>query len=106
LINKYSLGSFLSEAKRKYSNHENFTKGINTGLKLLCEEMKIPQITTNWARQRWASIARNKARISKADIDFCLGHVNNDYKMADIYIDIDYSICDDANRAVLELLKQ
>lgn len=41
-----------------------------------------------------ASLARNKAGIPKADIDFCLGHVNNDYKMADIYIDIDYSICD------------
>ena len=35
-----------------------------------------------------------------------LGHVNNDYKMADIYIDIDYSICDKANRAVLDLLQK
>jgi hypothetical protein len=107
LIDKYSPdGCFLSETKRKYSNYENFTKGINTGLKLLCEEMGIPKITTNWARHSWASIARNKAKISKADIDFCLGHVNNDYKMADIYIDIDYSVCDDANRAVLDILKQ
>ena len=64
------------------------------------------QLSTNWARHSWASIARNKAGIAKADVDFCLGHVNNDFKMADIYIDIDYSICDKANRAVLDLLKK
>ena len=57
-------------------------------------------------RHTWASLARNKAGVPKADIDFCLGHVNNDYKMADIYIDIDYSICDKANRAVLDLLQK
>lgn len=58
------------------------------------------------SRHTWASLARNKAGVPKADIDFCLGHVNNDYKMADIYIDIDYSICDKANRAVLDLLQK
>jgi hypothetical protein len=67
--------------------------------------LEYPKITTNWARHTWASLARNKAGISKADIDFCLGHVNNDYKMADIYIEIDYSIYDEVNRKVLDLLK-
>lgn len=105
LINKYSLNGFLSEIKR-YSNAKNFTKAVNKGLKLICDDLNIPQITTNWARHSWASIARNKARIAKADVDFCLGHVNNDYKMADIYIDIDYSIFDDANRKVLNLLQE
>lgn len=105
LIDKYSTSGFLSDVKIRYSNIENFTRAINTGLKQMCEELKIEKITTNWARHSWASIARNKAHISKADIDFCLGHVNNDYKMADIYIDIDYSIYDEANRKVLDLLK-
>lgn len=58
------------------------------------------------SRHSWASIARNKAGVPKADIDFCLGHVNNDYKMADIYIDIDYSVFDKSNRAVLDMLKK
>ncbi|MBN2786931.1 MAG: phage integrase SAM-like domain-containing protein [Paludibacteraceae bacterium] len=104
LFDKYSSTGFLSELKNRYSNHKNFTKSVNKGLEDITDDLKITKITTNWARHSWASIARNKAGISKSDIDFCLGHVNNDYKMADIYIDIDYSICDRCNRAVLDLL--
>lgn len=103
LLNRYSRKGFLSDLKR-YTTVNNFNKAVNTGLKDICNELKIPKITTNWARHSWASIARNKAKVPKADVDFCLGHVNNDYKMADIYIDIDYGICDDANRKVLNLL--
>lgn len=103
LIDKYSSNGFLSDLKR-YSNVKNITKAVNIGLSVISEDLNLPKITTNWARHSWATIARNKAKIHKADVDFCLGHVNNDYKMADIYIDIDYSICDEANRAVLNLL--
>lgn len=82
-------------------------RAINNGLKDICMNLKLDfKVTTNWARHSWASLARNKAGVPKADIDFSLGHVNNDYKMADIYIDIDYSICDKANRAVLDLLQK
>ena len=103
LIDKYSSNGFLSDLKR-YSNVKNITKAVNIGLSVISEDLNLPKITTNWARHSWATIARNKAKIHKADVDFCLGHVNNDYKMADIYIDIDYSIFDESNRAVLNLL--
>lgn len=104
LIKRYSDIAFLSYFRRKYSNSYNFMKAVNKGLEIVSEELNLGvKITTNWARHSWASIARNKAGVPKADIDFCLGHVNNDYKMADIYIDIDYSIYDQANRAVLDL---
>lgn len=106
LFERYSSRSFLAELKTRYSDIEHFNKASNIGLKRICETLDIPKITTNWSRHSWASIARNKAGISKADIDFCLGHVNNDYKMADIYIDIDYSIYDKVNRKVLDLLKE
>lgn len=107
LLNKYSEGYFLSYFHTNYCNLNNFMRAVNKGLKDICENLKLDfYITTNWARHSWASLARNKAGIPKADIDFCLGHVNNDYKMADIYIDIDYSICDRANRAVLDLLQK
>lgn len=105
LLNKYSEGYFLSYFHTNYCNLNNFMRAVNKGLKDICENLGLEvNITTNWARHSWASLARNKAGVPKADIDFCLGHVNNDYKMADIYIDIDYSICDHANRAVLNLL--
>jgi len=106
LLNKYSEGYFLSYFHTNYSNLNNFMRAVNVGLKDICKNLKLDcNVTTNWARHSWASLARNKANVPKADIDFCLGHVNNDYKMADIYIDIDYGICDRANRAVLNLLK-
>lgn len=106
LLDKYSDISLLSYFRRKYKNSYNFMKAVNKGLEQISDELNLPfKVTSNWARHSWASIARNKAGVPKADIDFCLGHVNNDYKMADIYIDIDYSIFDKSNRAVLDLLK-
>ncbi|MDD2953145.1 MAG: phage integrase SAM-like domain-containing protein [Parabacteroides sp.] len=106
LIKRYSDIAFLSYFRRQYSNVNNFMRAVNIGLKEISDELHLGcKVTTNWARHSWASIARNKADVPKADIDFCLGHVNNDYKMADIYIDIDYSIFDKSNRAVLDLLK-
>ncbi len=107
LLDYYSNGTFLSYFRNRYTDYNNFLKAVNKGLKVIAKELGLGvPLSTNWARHSWASIARNKAGVAKADVDFCLGHVNNDYKMADIYIDIDYSVCDRANRAVLNLLKK
>ena len=82
-------------------------RAVNKGLEQIAKELNLHcKLTTNWIRHSWASVARNKACVPKADVDFCLGHVNNDYKMADIYIEIDYSIFDKSNRAVLDYLKK
>jgi integrase len=104
LIEKYSKVEFLSEIKA-FSTNRSLLSVLNKGLKKLCKNLKLPNVSTNWSRHTWASLARNKAGISKDDIDFCLGHVSSDHAMADIYIEIDYSICDVANRKVLDLLK-
>lgn len=107
LIDKYSNGTFLSYFRMRYSDYNNFLKAVNKELKEISKELNLGvPLSTNWARHSWASIARNKACINKADVDFCLGHVNNEFKMADIYIDIDYSVCDRTNRATLDLLKE
>ncbi|AVM53287.1 site-specific recombinase XerD [Bacteroides zoogleoformans] len=107
ILRKYSNGSFLSFIRDRYTNYDNFLKAVNKELKVISSELNLGvPLSTNWARHSWASIARNKAGISKADVDFCLGHVSNEYKMADIYIETDYSICDRANRAVLDLMKK
>ena len=107
LVRKYSDIAFLSYFRRQYCDYRNFMKAINKGLDVISCELNLHcKLTSNWARHSWASIARNKAGVPKADIDFCLGHVNNDYKMADIYIDIDYSVFDKSNRAVLDVLKK
>lgn len=105
LFTKYSKAGFLSEIKA-FADPNSLNSHLNKGLKKIRNKLNLPDISTNWSRHTWASLARNKAGISKADIDFCLGHVSRDHVMADIYIEIDYSICDNANRAVLNLLKE
>ena len=104
LIDKYSSRGFLSDLKARYCNSYNLMKSVNKGMKIISDDFGYQKITTNWARHSWASLARNKAEVNKADVDFCLGHVNHEYKMADIYIEIDYSIYDRVNRKVLNLL--
>lgn len=104
LFEKYSTTGFLSEIKA-YSTNRSLLSVLNKGLKTLCENLKLPNVSTNWSRHTWASLARNKAGISKDDIDFCLGHVSTDHAMADIYIEMDYPLCHVANRKVLDLLK-
>lgn len=104
LFDKYSKTGFLSEIKA-FSTNRSLLSVLNKGLKTLSTDLKLTKVSTNWSRHTWASLARNKAGISKDDIDFCLGHVSSDHAMADIYIEIDYSICDVANRKVLDLLK-
>lgn len=105
LLDKYSSNGFLSDIKNRFIDSDSFRSSVNKGLKIIGEWIGVPKLSSNWARHSWASIARNKAEITKSDIDFCLGHVSHEHKMADIYIDIDYSICDKANRKVLDLLK-
>lgn len=104
LIDKYSSHGFLSDLRARYCNSYNLMKSVNKGMKLISEDFGFQKVTTNWARHTWASLARNKCEVNKADVDFCLGHVNHEYKMADIYIEIDYSIYDRINRKVLNLL--
>jgi len=104
LFEKYSKDSFISELK-KYSDTDSFRSSINKGIKVIGKIIGVPQISTNWARHSWASIARNRAKIPVADIDLCLGHSSRNHRMADIYIETEYSIFDEANRKVLDLLK-
>jgi len=68
-------------------------------------ELDVP-LSTYYARHSWATIARNKCKISKTDIHECLNHVSeNSMKVTDIYVEKDWSIIDEANRKVLDYVK-
>ncbi len=105
LINKYRGVEKAFSFSSLYSSKEIFNANVNKGLKVVAVAavLKVP-LSTYYARHSWASIARNDCRISKDDVHFALNHVDEKTKITDIYIARDWSIIDDANRKVLDLV--
>lgn len=118
IIERYIGEKKLINASENYTDHLNFQKAINIGLKSICEKIRSEEakknkhpefpekITSNWARHTWATIARNDCRISKDDVALCLGHEDQDNRVTDMYIKYDYSIIDEANKKVIQFLSE
>ena len=107
IIDKYKIKdkNYLFPFYKQYSTSHIFVSNINKGLKTVAEICGIDaELTTYYARHSWATIARNKCKISKSDIDECLNHVDSNNKMADIYIERDWSIIDESNRKVIDYI--
>lgn len=116
IISRYPGDRLLLNISERYDNYINFRRYVNKELRAIAETIlttmqqtekraTYPQnITTNWARHTWATIARNDCRINKDDVALCLGHEDQDNRITDIYIRYDYSIVDEANRKVIDLV--
>lgn len=96
----------------KYANADSFIKGVNVGLKQVCEainkeKVRIDsEVSTYYARGAWSTIARNDCKIPKEDIHFALNHSDPSMKVTDLYIEEDFSIIDKANRKVINLVNK
>lgn len=123
-VEKYEdkTGPFVFSFADAYGNHETFQQNVNKGLKKVAEKvnegvklqakkegtkpdenMLLPEdLSTYYARFTFATIARNKCGISRDDIDLALNHVDQGLKMADRYIDKDWSLIDEVIRKVIE----
>ena len=108
LIEKYKdpQGDRLFNFHRRYSNERTFNSNLNIGLKDVGKFIEIDDLTFYSARHSWATIARNRCKISKDDIAMALNHTDESRKTTDFYIDEDWSIIDKANRKVLNLLNK
>ena len=116
-INVYKSEERLISIYQWYKSHLDWQKYVNielksigtaiqTNLRKVDPKATYPlEISTNWARHTWATIARNVCRIDSDDVALCLGHEDADNKVNDIYIDYDYSIIDESNRKVLDQIK-
>ena len=86
-IQKYrdQTGKRVFNFYQRYTNSHGFVSAINKGLKNVANtlEINIP-LSTYYARHSWATIARNKCKISKSDIDEYLNHVTPENKLADM----------------------
>jgi integrase len=95
-------GRRLFDFYLRYTTPQIFLSNINSGLKTVARKCGIEvELSSYYARHSWATIARNKCKISKSDIDECLNHVDPAQKMADVYIEKDWSFIDKASRKVI-----
>ncbi len=107
IIEKYAdkTGRRVFDFYQRYSTSHIFSSNVNKGLKILANKCNIDDdLTTYYARHSWATIARNKCGISKDDVDLALNHVDQGLKMADVYIEKDWTLIDKANRNVLDYI--
>ena len=79
------------------------THKVNTALRGWAARNGVPPFTFYAARKTWASLAR-RAGVEKATIDECLCHIG-DFRVADIYIERDWQLLNDANRRTIALLR-
>lgn len=114
IIEKYSPGKeYLLNFMDKYAYYKDFTHRLNENLQKICpveigkhgkKEFKplFPNLTTYYARHTWATISAS-LEIPKETIAAALGHGGN--TVTDIYIDFDMKKVDEANRKVLEFIR-
>lgn len=87
-----------------YKDRKNFARAVNNGLKDIADLVGEDKLTTYFARHAWSTIGRNRAGVSVDDIDLSLNHVDQAKKMADVYIEKDWSLIDAANRKIIDYL--
>lgn len=99
------LAKYLGKLKLQYSNHNGLDSALSKGMKDLRDIAGIPGLTFYWARHTFATLARNKCRMSKDDLALALNHVDEGHRTTDIYIEKDWSIVDEVQSNVVELLR-
>ncbi|MDP9077221.1 MAG: site-specific integrase [Bacteroidota bacterium] len=109
LIDKYRdpTNKRVFNFHRMYSNSKLFNSMLNVGLQSLAVKLELPEdLTSYYARHSWATIARNVCRISMDDVSMALNHIDPAHQVTDIYIEKNWSIIDEANRKVLDTIKE
>ncbi|MCC8410758.1 site-specific integrase [Mucilaginibacter sp. UR6-1] len=99
------LSRYDGVLNQRYASIGNLNKAISIGMRELQVLTGVPEITFYWARHSFGTLARNNCRMSKDDIALALNHVDNGHKTTDIYLAKDWSIVDEVQEAVLNLLK-
>lgn len=102
LLKRHGDRNRLFDFYHKYANDANFNKHVNTGLHAVAKSIGVQQFDFYSARHTWATIARNELGIDKYTINEALNHVDADMKIADVYIEKDFSQINLANRKVIE----
>ena len=89
-----------------YSDFRGFNKAVNAGLKEVGRLAGVNGLTTYHARHTWATLARNECGVPRDVVSEALNHASRGSdRVTDIYIERDFSRVWEANRRVLDLVK-
>ncbi|QEM03652.1 site-specific integrase [Mucilaginibacter rubeus] len=100
------LEKYLGKLNLRYGAYDYLDWALHKGMKGLREIVGHAELTLYWARHSFGTLARNKCRMSVDDVAVALNHIDNGHKTTDIYIDKDWSIVDDVQCQVIQLIKQ
>lgn len=108
IINTYSGEGQLLYYLDTHKNYRTFYDCLRKGLHNLTatlnaidDGVKIPELTTYWARHTWGTIAA-ELDIPDATISLAMGHSSGGNSTTDIYILRNMKKIDDANRKVID----
>lgn len=88
---------------RRYNNMKSLNNRLSISLREIGLLVGIERLTFYHARHTFATLARNECRFSKDDVAAALNHSSS--TVTDTYIAKDWSIIDDVQNGVLDLLK-
>lgn len=97
-------GWWLGALRQMTPDPSRITGAVNRALKRWASREGLEPFTFYAARHSWATVARNVCGIGKDTVDECLCHVG-DHRLADIYIERDWRLVNEANRKVLDTLQ-
>ncbi|WP_276879396.1 site-specific integrase [Bacteroides heparinolyticus] len=116
IIEKYKGKKYLLNVLDEYGNYKDFLHRMGIGLKQIGECKRsglggkkhitplFPDISSYWARHTWATIAAS-LDVPKETIAAALGHEIG-MSVTSIYINFDMRKVDEANRLVLDKIKE
>lgn len=99
------LAKYLGKLNSRYGAYDYLDYALYKGMKGLRELTGLSEITLYWARHTFGTLARNECRMSVDDIAEALNHIDNGHATTDIYLAKDWSIVDDVQCQVIQLVK-
>lgn len=95
---------WIGELSKRYSHHDYLNAAIREGIKKLSVAVGISGLQFIKMRHAFASLAHNECRIPTGHVALAMNHKDNRNKVTNIYIRKDWTIVDDVQRKVVDLI--
>ena len=115
LIERYKGAEHLVRPLDRYANYKDYLRRMDYGLKSLGRPLgkrgkvlgggAFPKLSSNWARHTWATLCA-ELDIPDPTITLGMGHKTAGNKTTAIYIKRDMKKVDEANRKVIDYIKE